>query len=116
MATLAGAALALANARADLERDLASGSSSVVTRLGTERGWRLHVVLWALVVVLGVGWLVRTAAAVHLVALVGAAGGVVLLAAVASRRLDPAGRERAWEVEAGGVAIALVAWLAGVLG
>ena len=116
MATLAGAALAIANARADLERDLASGSLSVVTRLGTERAWWLHVALWTIVVVLGIGWLVRTGAAAPLVALVGVAGGGVLMAGVASRGLDPAGRERAWEVEAGGVAVALVAWLAGVLG
>ena len=44
------------------------------------------------------------------VALVVVAGGVIIVAAVASRHLDPGGRERAWEAEAGGVAAALVAW------
>jgi 4-hydroxybenzoate polyprenyltransferase len=116
MAMLAGAALAIANARADLERDITAGSRSVATALGTERAWRLHVGIWILVLTLGLASLVSTGAASPFVALVGVAGAVVVLAAVASRELAPAGRERAWEAEAGAVAIALVAWLAGVLG
>ena len=46
MAVLAGAALAIANARADLERDVAAGTVSVATRLGLEGSWRLHAGLW----------------------------------------------------------------------
>ena len=53
MAVLAGAALAIANARADLERDMAAGTVSVATRLGLEGSWRLHATLWLLTLVVG---------------------------------------------------------------
>ena len=55
MAMLAGAALAIANARADLERDVAAGTVSVATRLGLEGSWRLHAALWLLVAHRGAG-------------------------------------------------------------
>ena len=54
-AALAGAALAIANASADFERDLAGGAASVAIRLGLARAWLAHVALIvvAIVVVLG---------------------------------------------------------------
>ena len=55
MTMLAGAALAIANARADLERDVAAGTVSVATRLGLEGSWRLHAALWLLVAHRGAG-------------------------------------------------------------
>ena len=55
MTMLAGAALAIANARADLERDVAAGTVSVATRLGLEGSWRLHAALWSLVLIVGAG-------------------------------------------------------------
>ena len=48
-AVLAGAALAIANASADLEQDVASGSASVAVRLGLARAWLVHAALLGVV-------------------------------------------------------------------
>ena len=48
--SLAGSALAIANARVDVERDAAAGLDSVAVRLGLERAWVVHAVLLAVVV------------------------------------------------------------------
>ena len=115
MAVLAGAALAIANARADLERDRAAGTVSVATRLGLEGSWRLHAVLWVAACIVGarVGGVPRsgTRRAVSVLA----AAGLIAAAVVWSRRRGPAGRERAWEFEAVAAALALLAWLAAAI-
>ena len=49
-AVAAGAALAIANALADVERDRAAGLRSVALRLGPERAWTVQAVLLAAVV------------------------------------------------------------------
>ncbi len=115
MAMLAGAGLAIANARADLERDLAAGTVSVATALGLEGSWRLHAGLWAVAAIIGLGWV-----AFRGVGLVGtvpvlAAAGLIAAGVFWSRQRDPAGRERAWEFEAVAAALALLAWLAAVI-
>jgi 4-hydroxybenzoate polyprenyltransferase len=116
MAVLAGAALAIANARADLERDQAAGTISVATRLGLEGSWLLHAGLWGIALAIGLGWLVFRG-----VGLVGAlpvvvAAGLIVAVVFWSRRRGPAGRERAWQFEAAGAALALSSWLVAVLG
>jgi 4-hydroxybenzoate polyprenyltransferase len=121
-AMLAGAALAIANALADIDRDAAADVDSVARRLGPGRAWATHAVMLAFVV--GV--------ALSTLALAGAGGelatsqrpGPLIAAIVASlivaagiaigRRGDAARRERAWELEAVGVGLLAVAWLAGV--
>jgi 4-hydroxybenzoate polyprenyltransferase len=110
-AVAAGAALAIGNARADLERDEASGVASIATRLGSEAAWVVQVVLFggiAAAAMLSAGLSGATSAQSLLVGLVAL---VPLIAAAASRRLTPAGRERAWEAEAVGIAVLGVAWL-----
>jgi 4-hydroxybenzoate polyprenyltransferase len=110
----AGAALAIANARADLERDRAAGLRSVAERLG-ERAWAVHAVLLTAVVVVALvsAWLDGAT-----LALLGVAGGasIVIATGLALGRggASPARRERAWEVEAVGVALLAAAWLAGI--
>ena len=111
MAVLAGAALAMANARADLERDEAAGTVSVATRLGLEGSWRLHAALWFMTLVLGLGWLALRGVGPGLIAPVAAAAGLIGAAVVWSRHRGPAGRERAWQIEAVGGGLALLAWL-----
>ncbi len=115
MAVLAGAALSIANARADVERDLAAGTVSVATRLGLEGSWRLHAFLWLASAAVALGWLAfRGAEPLRAVLFFGAAG---LIAAVViwSRDRASAGRERAWEFEAAGAALALLTWLIAAL-
>jgi 4-hydroxybenzoate polyprenyltransferase len=115
MAVLAGAALAIANARADLERDQVAETVSVATRLGLEGSWRLQSVLWLATAAAAVGWLVFRGAEPVRVAAVLAAAGLIGAVVVWSRRRGPAGRERAWEFEAAGAALALLAWLFAVI-
>jgi 4-hydroxybenzoate polyprenyltransferase len=111
MAALAGAALAIANARADLERDQAAGMVSVATRLGLEGSWWLQAILWLATAAMGLGWLVFRGAEPLEAALVLAAAGLIAAIVIWSRDRGPAGRERAWEFEAAGAALALLAWL-----
>ena len=114
-AVAVGAALAIANARADLERDGAAGHESVAIRLGSDRAWWLSAVLFGLVLAVALGslWL-RGAAAVALGATL-AAGGVIAVGLGLARPADAsaARRERAWEIQAIGVAVLAAAWLAG---
>ena len=113
VAVIAGAALAVANARADAERDAAAGVDSVATRLGLERSWALHAGLLALVVALAIVTLVAGAAQpAALLAAVGA-GLVIGFGVALGHRADSERRERAWELEAVGVALLAAAWLAG---
>ncbi len=116
MAVAAGAALAIANARADAERDIVAGTTSIATRLGLEWSWRLHAALWVIVVALGLGWLVGAAVPAARWLPVAAAVAILGVGVVAGRRADAPGRERAWQVEAVAVALALVAWLSVALG
>lgn len=111
MAALAGAALAVGNARADLERDRDAGTTTVATALGPGRSWWVLLGLWlvaaviALVSAAGAGGSIGPMLAV-------AAGVVVVLAGAAMGRTgDPHRRERAWEVQAIGAAVTGVAWL-----
>jgi 4-hydroxybenzoate polyprenyltransferase len=113
-AALAGAALAIANALADVERDRAAGVASVATSLGPRRAWALHAVLHAAVVVLalvGLGWLGDLGRG--LIPILAAAA--VVAAGIALGARGRAGwRERAWELEAVGVGLTGVAWIATV--
>jgi 4-hydroxybenzoate polyprenyltransferase len=113
-AIVAGAALAIANARADLERDAAAGQGSVAARLGSDRAWWLSAALLAAVVVVAlVSLLLRGVAPLPL-------GGATAAAAVIAigvgwahgSSTSAARRERAWEIQAIGVALLAAAWLA----
>jgi 4-hydroxybenzoate polyprenyltransferase len=115
MAVLAGSALAIANARADLERDRSAGVVSVATRLGLEGSWRLQAALWGATAAVGLGWLAFRGAEPIEAALVVAAAGLIGATVIWSRDREPAGRERAWEFMAAAAALALLAWLAAAI-
>jgi 4-hydroxybenzoate polyprenyltransferase len=105
-----GAALAIGNARADAERDAASGVESIATALGPRRAWTIQLAILAAVGIVAVA----SAAAVATVgqlALVAGAALIPVLASIASRDVSPSARERAWELEAVGIAALGVAWL-----
>lgn len=115
-AMVAGAALAVANAMVDVERDRAAGLASVAIRLGRDRAALVNLgllgIVWLLAVVtLGlVGELVPWA----LAALGG--GAVALVGWRLLRRDEPSVRERGWEAEAVGVALLAAGWLAAITG
>jgi 4-hydroxybenzoate polyprenyltransferase len=114
-AAIAGAALAIANALADVERDLAAGTVTVVTRLSPRRAWSVHAVLQASVValaVIGLAWLGSIGRG--LLPVVGAAA-VVAVGVALSAGGTASRRERAWEIEAVGIALLGAGWV-GVVG
>jgi 4-hydroxybenzoate polyprenyltransferase len=115
VAVIAGAALAIANARADTERDLAAGLDSVAVRLGTDASWAVNAGLLLPVVTVAIATLVATheAPSATLAVAVGA-GLVVGTGVVIGRGGDSARREKAWELEAVGLGLLAAAWLAGV--
>jgi 4-hydroxybenzoate polyprenyltransferase len=122
VAVVAGTALAIANARADAERDAAAGVGSVAIGLGLERAWTVNAVLLGSVVVLAFATLGSGDAALATLtsgdASLGARAGalvavlVIALGVLVGRRGDRARRERAWELQAIGVGLLAMAWLA----
>jgi len=115
-AVVAGTALAIANARADLERDAAAGLISVAGRLGPERAWLVHAALLAVVVVVALATLWRSGVALPAAGLAIGASLVIAIGVGWARGpgTSAARRERAWEIEAVGVACLAAAWLAGI--
>jgi 4-hydroxybenzoate polyprenyltransferase len=113
MAVLAGAALAVANALADMDADRASGTRSVATWLGAERAWWAGFVLMAAAVGLGLAFIDRQGWTTATWILVGA-GIVVVGLGLALGRGDRAARRRAWELQAVGAALAAAGWVSGI--
>ncbi len=114
MAVLAGAAIAVANARADIDRDRTAGVDSVAARLGDRRAWAVNAVVLAIVIAIALGSLwARPAEAIELVAAIGAVA-VIAVGVVAGVRPGRLGRQRPWEIEAVGLGLLAAVWLAGV--
>lgn len=115
-AVVAGSALAIANSRADLERDRAAGLESVAGRLGSTRAWLVQAALMAVVVAVALGSLWSSGAAAPALAFATCASLVIVAGIGLGGGVDPSPerRERAWEVEAVGVAALAAAWLAGM--
>lgn len=112
VATLIGASIAIANARADVERDQEAGVGSVAVRLGLTRSWWVGSACLGIALLLAVGWLVATDQAD------GTGFGVVLLGsgmavtgALVARVGSAARRERGWQVLAVGDAVVGVSWV-----
>jgi 4-hydroxybenzoate polyprenyltransferase len=116
LAVGAGAALAVANALADLERDRAAGTETVATALGIERARRL-----------GAGLIATTsmAAVASAIALGGSPGGVLVataggMVAIIGVRIGWRGsarsRQRAWELQGLGAGLLAAGWVGAVAG
>ncbi|MEA2611712.1 MAG: hypothetical protein QOG32_1438 [Chloroflexota bacterium] len=115
VAVVAGAALAIANARADANRDALSGVDSVAVRLGRGRSWWVNALLLAGVVLAAVATLVASGnGGPGSTALVGIGGAIVGVGVVVGRSVAGGRLERAWELEAIGLALMAAGWLAGV--
>jgi 4-hydroxybenzoate polyprenyltransferase len=114
-AAAAGAALAVANALVDLERDADAGETSIAASLGAGRAALLGSGLMLLVVVLAVGAAWVLGAPGGWVAAVAAAGLVPLagagLGALVAGRPGTGWREVAFEGQAVGLGLLGVAWL-----
>ncbi len=114
VAVVAGAALAVANARADEARDRAAATVSVATSLGGPRSWLVEAGLLTVVVLAAFVTLLVGGAGVIALGAAILAAGVIGVGLVLGRSDDPDRRERSWEIEAIGVALLAAAWLAGV--
>jgi 4-hydroxybenzoate polyprenyltransferase len=113
-AVFAGAALALANQVADLERDVAAGVQTAATRLGAARAWSLAAALHLLVAVIAIGSLVLLGGrGVGLIAVVGGLA-VIAIGIAVGRGARPRMRERAWELQAAGLGLLAAGWVAAV--
>jgi len=111
-AFLAGAALAIGNALADVERDRAAGVTSIAARLGRARAWRVMAALYgAVVTIAAIGGPGKVPSGLTIAATVVPA--VILAGAVAlAASPSPERRERGWELQAVGVALLAAGWLA----
>jgi 4-hydroxybenzoate polyprenyltransferase len=112
MAILAGAALAFANALADLERDAAAGTRTVATMLGRDRTVAVDVGLVALLqgVVVATSVLSGPEPAQIAAEVAGACIGWAGLRVTAARREGL--RRLGWELQAVAIAIMGIGWLA----
>ena len=109
-AMAAGAGLAVGNALGDLERDLRAGAESVATGLGRDRAWLAHAVLLAAVASIAVATLLWWGRALDPGGLI-ASGGVGVIVAGIALAAVPRTAERAWALEAAGVAALAIGWL-----
>ena len=117
VAALAGAGLSIANTRADMDRDRAAGTSSVALALGDRWSWIVGTGVLVLAFVLAVGWAISAGqGSAASVAVVAAGGVVVLVGLILGRATGAARRERGWQVQAVGVAVVAIGWVAGVVG
>jgi 4-hydroxybenzoate polyprenyltransferase len=117
----AGAALAIGNAIADIERDRASSVGSVVVALGPIAAWRLHAVLLVGVFSVALASLAIYRPAGSLdprwsVLIVGIGGLIAGIGAVLARSPRADRRERGWELEAVGVGLGAIGWIGGLGG
>ncbi len=111
IAMLAGAALAVANAVADLEHDRDAGTETVATSLGLGRARRIGAGLQGLVIVAGLGSAAAFGGEAEWIALA-ATGSLIIVIGLALGWSDrPPIRRRAWEVQAVGVGIIAAGWL-----
>ena len=115
MAVLAGAGLAVANARSDLDGDGRSGTRSVATALGAERSWWVGAGLMAAATAVGVAFVGRSGWPVTTVVLVFVGTAVVAAGIALGRGQAASARRRGWELQAVGAAIAATGWVAGMI-
>ncbi len=119
LAAAAGAALAIANAVVDVERDAEAGASSIAAVLGVVRASEVALLLQLVVAAVALasgavlatpmGWQIAVAAS----ALV-PIGGALFGAFAVARGHGIADRELAWEAQAVGLGLLAVAWVSGL--
>jgi 4-hydroxybenzoate polyprenyltransferase len=116
VAVAAGAGLAIANALADVERDRAAGTASIATWLGAGRAWTVQAALVVGIAAVAVLSAAAFDAPVGRLMLVAIAAGLPIVGLVLGRSGGADMRERAWQVEAIGMAVLGVAWIWAILG
>ena len=119
-AVAAGAALAIANSRVDVERDREAGASSVALALGEGTARVVEIALLGGIAAAAAGSVLAFGGGWPAAMVVGLLGCLPLLAARvagpagSAAPADPARRELAWRVQAVGLGLLAVAWIAAV--
>ncbi len=116
VAVAAGAALAIANSLVDVERDRAAGVESIATALGPRRARAIEAVLVVAIVAVAVLSAAILGTSTGRILLVSAAGCIPIVGLGLGRGGGVARRERAWQVEAVGIAGVALAWMWTLLG
>jgi 4-hydroxybenzoate polyprenyltransferase len=111
IAMVAGAALAVANAVADVEGDQAAGIETVATSLGLDQARRLGGVLQGLAILAALSSAALLGGDAAWVAVAGCGSIVVLVGLALGRSGRPTTRRHGWEVQAVGIAIVAAGWL-----
>lgn len=114
LAAVAGTALAIANALADIERDRDAGVETVAAALGPERAGRIGGALMVVTAVAAVGSAVALGGEPPWTLL--AAGGAILAVTgvVAGLRRGARARRRSWELQGCGAGLLAVGWLGAI--
>jgi 4-hydroxybenzoate polyprenyltransferase len=109
LGVLGGTALAVANALADAERDVASGTATIATALGRSRSIRLGALLSPAVGGAAMTSVVALAGAVAGTWLAGAGAATLAVGVLLGLRGD---LQAGWEVQAIGIGILPIGWVA----
>ena len=115
-AALAGPALAIANALADVRRDRSAAVGSVAIWLGRRRAWATGALLQIGVAVIAIGALTAAGAGVATLVAAILAAAIVQVGVGLGRSSSPRRLERAWEVQAVGTVLLAISWLWGMPG
>jgi 4-hydroxybenzoate polyprenyltransferase len=111
IAMVAGAALAVANAVADVEGDLAAGIETVATSLGLDQARRMGGALTGLVILAALPSAALLGGDAAWLAVAGGGSIVVLVGIALGSSGRPTTRRLGWEVQAVGLAIVATGWL-----
>ena len=114
VAVVAGAALAVANALADLERDRRAGVATVATTLGLTGARRVGGLLQGAVVATATGSALALGADPRGVALGALGAAITVLGVALGWRSGRGARQHAWEVQAIGLALVAAGWAGGL--
>jgi len=106
-----GGGLALANGIADLERDLAAGVRTAAVRLGRQ-AWIVDAA--AMAAALALAWLFAPGVPPVRISGLGLGSLLVIGGLILSRTASAGRRERGWELQAAGVGVVGLAWVAGI--
>lgn len=115
-AVMAGTGLAIGNALVDVERDRSAGLSSIAIVLGPVRSGAAAAGLFGVVGVAAVASAVVANRSILIVILLAIVAVVPVGASLASASSSSARRERAWQLEAVGLAVVGTIWLALMIG
>ncbi|MDQ3128643.1 MAG: UbiA family prenyltransferase [Chloroflexota bacterium] len=112
MAVAAGAALAIGNALVDVERDRTAGLTSVAIALGPARSRVVSAALFGAVGLAAVASAIAASRSILIIVLLAVVAVVPVGASVAAASASSDRRERAWQLEAIGLAAVGTIWLA----